>query len=54
MNRKAKELAEEMAEHADEATRLLNISNQIHQAQKRGAIEEQQARNAAIELNEIR
>jgi hypothetical protein len=51
MTGRAKRLAEEATEHGNEAIRLLKMSNQIHQAEKRGLLDDGSARDAAIELN---
>lgn len=53
MNEKEKEIADEAIEHGREATRLLKMSNQMHQAEKQGLIDERTATDSAIELNKL-
>lgn len=52
MNSKKKKLARQTKVHSDEATRLLKMSNQIHEAEKLGMIDKENATEAAINLNE--
>ncbi len=51
MNENGKEIARKAVGCADEATQLLRMSNQIHQAEKKGLIDERSAMKAVIKLN---
>lgn len=52
MDKKQRKLALEAVEHGAEATRLLKISKQVHQAEKKGLIAEKDAIDLAVDLNE--
>jgi hypothetical protein len=51
MNRKTKKIVTEAGKRGSEATKLLKLSNEVHQAEKQGLIAEKDAIDLAVNLN---